>query len=224
MVETFSFAHLAYLVFESVLQVVIIALAGFWSASSGLLPKQSQKIISLLNVDLFTPCLIFSKLAKSLSMAKIFEIAIIPIFFGLTTGISFISGKIMSRILDLDKDETNFVVANSVFGNSNSLPVSLTLSLAYTLPNLTWDQIPNDNRDNVASRGILYLLIFQQIGQMLRWSWGYNKLMKWSGENTQHMHLLKCNLCWKGRPTLITRNLSMRNKRNKNCLKKKITE
>lgn len=52
MVETFSFAHLAYLVFESVLQVVIIALAGFWSASSGLLPKQSQKIISLLNVDL----------------------------------------------------------------------------------------------------------------------------------------------------------------------------
>lgn len=187
MVETFSFVHLAYLVFESVLQVVIIALAGFWSASSGLLPKQSQKIISLLNVDLFTPCLIFSKLAKSLSMAKIVEIAIIPVFFGLTTGISFISGKIMSRILDLDKDETNFVVANSVFGNSNSLPVSLTLSLAYTLPNLTWDQIPNDSRDNVASRGILYLLIFQQIGQMLRWSWGYNKLMKWSGENTQHM-------------------------------------
>ena len=82
MVETFSFAHLAYLVFESFLQVVIIALAGFWSASSGLLPKQSQKIISLLNVDLFTPCLIFSKLAKSLSMAKIFEIVIIPIFFG----------------------------------------------------------------------------------------------------------------------------------------------
>ncbi|CAI1936304.1 hypothetical protein SEUBUCD646_0D04910 [Saccharomyces eubayanus] len=187
MAETFSFSHLAYLVFESVLQVVIIAIAGFWSAHSGLLPKQSQKIISLLNVDLFTPCLIFSKLAKSLSMAKIFEIAIIPIFFGLTTGISFMSGKLMGRVLKLDKDETNFVVANSVFGNSNSLPVSLTLSLAYTLPNLTWDQIPNDNRDNVASRGILYLLIFQQIGQMLRWSWGYNKLMKWSGENTQHM-------------------------------------
>ena len=103
MVETFSFAHLAYLVFESVLQVVIIALAGFWSASSGLLPKQSQKIISLLNVDLFTPCLIFRNLAKSVSMAKIFEIAIIPIFFGLPRGISFFSGKIMSLFLDLDK-------------------------------------------------------------------------------------------------------------------------
>ncbi|KAG0669386.1 hypothetical protein C6P45_003822 [Maudiozyma exigua] len=185
--EVFTFAHLAYLVFESVLQVVIIALAGFWSAHTGLLPKSSQKVISLLNVDLFTPCLIFSKLAKSLSMAKIMEIGIIPIFFALTTGISFMSGKLMSKILRLDKDESNFVIANSIFGNSNSLPVSLTLSLAYTLPGLTWDQIPNDNRDNVASRGILYLLIFQQIGQMLRWSWGYNKLMKWSGENTHHM-------------------------------------
>lgn len=185
--EVFTFAHLAYLVFESVLQVVIIALAGFWSAHTGLLPKSSQKVISLLNVDLFTPCLIFSKLAKSLSMAKIMEIGIIPIFFALTTGISFMSGKLMSKILRLDKDESNFVIANSIFGNSNSLPVSLTLSLAYTLPGLTWEQIPNDNRDNVASRGILYLLIFQQIGQMLRWSWGYNKLMKWSGENTHHM-------------------------------------
>lgn len=185
--ESFTFSHLAYLVFESVLQVVIIALAGFWSAHTGLLPKNAQKVISLLNVDLFTPCLIFSKLAKSLSMAKILEIAIIPVFFALTTGISFISGKIMSKLLHLDTDESNFVTANSIFGNSNSLPVSLTLSLAYTLPDLTWDQIPNDSRDNVASRGILYLLIFQQIGQMLRWSWGYNKLMKWSGENTDHM-------------------------------------
>lgn len=185
--ETFTFAQIAYQVFESVVQVVVIAFAGFWSAWSGLLPKKAQKAISQLNVDLFTPALIFSKLAKSLSMAKILEIAIIPLFFGLTTLICFISGRLTSKVLKLDRDETNFVVANSIFGNSNSLPVSLTLSLAYTLPDLTWDQIPNDNRDNVASRGILYLLIFQQFGQMLRWSWGYNTLMRWTGENTHHM-------------------------------------
>lgn len=185
--ETFTFGQIAYQVFESVLQVVIIAFAGFWSAWSGLLPKKAQKAISQLNVDLFTPALIFSKLARSLSMAKILEIAIIPLFFGLTTLTSFLSGKLTSKVLKLDRDETNFVVANSIFGNSNSLPVSLTLSLAYTLPNLVWDQIPDDNRDNVASRGILYLLIFQQFGQMLRWSWGYNTLMRWTGENTHHM-------------------------------------
>lgn len=185
--ETFTFGHLAYLVLEAVLQAVLISIAGFWAAHVGLLPKPAQKYISLLNVDLFTPALIFSKLGRNLSLAKIVEISIIPVFFALSTAISYLCGKITARIMDLDKDESNFVIGNSVFGNSNSLPVSLTVSLAYTLPNLTWDQIPNDNRDNVASRGLLYLLIFQQIGQMLRWSWGYNTLMRWTGENQHHM-------------------------------------
>lgn len=37
--------------------------------------------------------------------------------------------------------------------------------------------MPNDNDDEVGARGILYLLIFQQLGQLLRWSWGYNVLL-----------------------------------------------
>ncbi|AAS53497.1 AFR126Wp [Eremothecium gossypii ATCC 10895] len=180
--EALSFLGLAYITFQSVLEVVIVSFAGFWCTYSGLLPKEGQKIISRLNVDVFTPCLIFSKLAKSLSIAKILEIGIIPVFYAISTGISFVSGKALAMLLHLDVDETNFVVANSIFGNSNSLPVSLTLSLAYTLPGLEWDQIPNDTKDSIASRGILYLLIWQQIGQVLRWTWGYNKLMRWSGE------------------------------------------
>lgn len=42
---------------------------------------------------------------------------------------------------------------------------------------LHWDQIPGDNDDEVAARGILYLLIFQQLGQLVRWSWGYHVLL-----------------------------------------------
>ncbi len=64
-----------------------------------------------------------------------------------------------------------------VFGNSNSLPISLVLSLSQTLKGLHWDKIPGDNDDEVGARGILYLLIFQQLGQLLRWSWGYRVLL-----------------------------------------------
>lgn len=64
-----------------------------------------------------------------------------------------------------------------MFGNSNSLPISLVLSLSQTLKGLHWDKIPGDNDDEVAARGILYLLIFQQLGQLLRWSWGYHVLL-----------------------------------------------
>ena len=64
-----------------------------------------------------------------------------------------------------------------VFGNANSLPISLVIALSATLKGLHWDKIPGDNDDEVAARGILYLLIFQQLGQLLRWSWGYHVLL-----------------------------------------------
>lgn len=51
------------------------------------------------------------------------------------------------------------------------------MSLSQTLTGLHWDRIPNDNDDEVAARGILYLLIFQQLGQLVRWSWGYHVLL-----------------------------------------------
>lgn len=64
-----------------------------------------------------------------------------------------------------------------MFGNSNSLPISLVISLSQTLKGLHWDKIPGDNDDEVAARGILYLMIFQQLGQLVRWSWGYHVLL-----------------------------------------------
>lgn len=64
-----------------------------------------------------------------------------------------------------------------VFGNSNSLPISLVISLSQTIKGLHWDRIPGDNDDEVGARGILYLLIFQQLGQLVRWSWGYHVLL-----------------------------------------------
>lgn len=74
-----------------------------------------------------------------------------------------------------------------MFGNSNSLPISLVISLSQTIKGLHWDKIPGDNDNEVAARGILYLLIFQQLGQLVRWSWGYHVLLappdKYKDEN-----------------------------------------
>ncbi|SGZ56437.1 CIC11C00000005521 [Sungouiella intermedia] len=173
-----SFGSISFLTLEAVLEVVIICFAGFVAAKTKLLTLTGQKVISQLNVDLFTPCLVFTKLAPSLSLNKMVDIIIIPIFYAITTITSLICSRVTARIMMLNNAESDYVTAMAVFGNSNSLPVSLTLSLAYTLPDLLWDQIDDDNSEKVASRGILYLLIFQQLGQILRWSWGYNKLLR----------------------------------------------
>ena len=107
----------------------------------------------------------------------------------MSTGVSYWSSRIVSKALSLNSPETDFVTAMAVFGNSNSLPVSLVLTLSYTLPDLLWDDVEDDNTDKVAGRGILYLLIFQQLGQILRWSWGFNTLLRKRSQlelNTYH--------------------------------------
>ncbi|QEU59930.1 hypothetical protein KDRO_C04540 [Kluyveromyces lactis] len=177
-----SFLQLSWTTFQSVLIVFIIAVSGFLSAYAGLLPKEGQKIVSMLNVNLLTPCLIFSKLARSLSFGTLIQLYVVPIFYAALVSTSYFSATLVSKVLKLDGDETNFVIGTSVFPNSNSLPVSLMMSLAYSLPQLEWPELPNDSGDNIASRGVLYLIIFQQIDQTLRWSWGLNKLLRWSTE------------------------------------------
>ncbi|KAI6782547.1 uncharacterized protein J7T54_003558 [Emericellopsis cladophorae] len=172
-----SIDHLVLLVFEAVLEVVCVSLPGYIVARLGQFDAEKQKFLANLNVTLFTPCLIFTKLASQLSAEKLSDLAIIPVIFVVQTLISWVVAKIVARLFRFNARASNFVTAMGVFGNSNSLPISLVISLSQTLKGLHWDKIPGDNDDEVGARGILYLLIFQQLGQLVRWSWGYHVLL-----------------------------------------------
>ncbi|KAF2204903.1 auxin efflux carrier superfamily protein-like protein [Delitschia confertaspora ATCC 74209] len=172
-----DFAHLTLLVFEAVLEVVCVSLPGYIVARMGMFDAENQKFIANLNTQLFTPCLIFTKLASQLTAEKLVELGVIPFIFLTQLLVSYVSAVGVSRIFGFKKRAKNFVVAMAVFGNSNSLPISLVISLSKTLSGLHWDRIPGDNDNEVAARGILYLLIFQQLGQLVRWTWGFNVLL-----------------------------------------------
>ncbi|KAF2469818.1 kinase-like protein [Lindgomyces ingoldianus] len=172
-----DFANLTLLVFEAVLEVVCVSLPGYIVARMGMFDAEAQKFVANLNVQLFTPCLIFTKLASQLSADKLVELAVIPFIFVVMTLVSYISALLVSRVCSFQKRASNFLIAMAVFGNSNSLPISLVISLSKTLSGLHWDRIPGDNDNEVAARGILYLLIFQQLGQLVRWTWGFNVLL-----------------------------------------------
>ncbi|KAJ5089264.1 hypothetical protein N7532_007948 [Penicillium argentinense] len=172
-----SFFYLVLLVFEAVLEVICVSLPGYIAAQQGLFDADAQKLVANLNVTLFTPCLIFVKLGSQLTAEKLTDLAIIPVIFVVQTLVSYSCAWVVNRCFRFKKRKSNFVAAMAVFGNSNSLPISLVMSLSQTLRGLHWDRIPNDNDDEVAARGILYLLIFQQLGQLVRWSWGYHILL-----------------------------------------------
>lgn len=175
-----SFLNLAGLVSEAVLEVVFVALPGFLVAYTGMFDASSQKFVAELNTMVFTPCLIFTKLASQLNADKLADLAVIPFIFVLQTVVSYICAQVMARAWGFKnkKMQKNFILAMGVFGNSNSLPISLVISLSKTIQGLHWDKVPGDNDNEVAARGILYLLIFQQLGQLLRWTWGYSVLLK----------------------------------------------
>lgn len=191
--QALSWMAITRITFEATIEVVFICLAGYTLVRLGLLDLNAQKTISKLNVDLFTPCLVFSKLAPLLLLRKLVEIAVIPIFYVVCTGIAYLCLRLLAQFFRLNPAELDFVLAMAVFGNSNSLPVSLTVTLAYSLPGLSWDDVEDDSPDKIASRGILYLLIFQQLGQVVRWLWGYNTLLRKRDPKELTACLSNCN-------------------------------
>ncbi|RAL63536.1 hypothetical protein DID88_003580 [Monilinia fructigena] len=129
-----ALGHLILLVFEAVMEVVCVSLPGYIVARQGMFDADKQKFVANLNVALFTPCLIFTKLASQLTADKRWYSYLVSIGVGKAFGFG--------------KRPANFVTAMGVFGNSNSLPISLVISLSQTLK-----------------------------GQLVRWSWGYHVLL-----------------------------------------------
>ncbi|KAF7966491.1 hypothetical protein HWV62_38130 [Athelia sp. TMB] len=174
-------------VFTSILEVFLLCLAGYILASRGILDKKTQKpparpLASLtarqqlnrLNVSLFTPALLFSKVAFFLSPAKLRELWIIPIFFIVVTLLSMGVAFALGWLFGLKRSQRNFAMAAAMFMNSNSLPIALMQSLVVTVPHLKWGA--DDNADAMVGRALTYLVMYSTLGMVLRWSYGVRLL------------------------------------------------
>ncbi|PVG01371.1 hypothetical protein CPB86DRAFT_812358 [Serendipita vermifera] len=161
-------------VFESILEVVILCFAGWILARRDLLDKKTQKKLNVLNINLFTPALLFSKVAFFLSPSKLKELWIIPFIFVITTVTSMIVSWGVARACRLKRSQTAFAMAAAMFMNSNSLPIALMQSLVVTVHGLKWGK--DDTRDGMLGRALTYLVLHSTFGMMLRWSYGVKLL------------------------------------------------
>ncbi|KAE9404641.1 hypothetical protein BT96DRAFT_955571 [Gymnopus androsaceus JB14] len=157
-------------VFASILEVFLLCLAGYILAWKGILDKKTQKQMNRINVSLFTPCLLFSKVAFFLSPEKLRELWVIPIFFIIVTAVSMCVAWCLGVTFRLRA----FAIAASMFMNSNSLPVALMQSLVVTVHGLKWT--PDDNKNAMIGRALTYLVLYSTFGMILRWSYGVKLL------------------------------------------------
>ncbi|KAJ7039661.1 membrane transport protein-domain-containing protein [Mycena alexandri] len=173
-VEDGPFLPLLTTVFTSILEVFLLCLAGYILAGRGILDKKTQKQLNRLNVSLFTPSLLFSKVAFFLSPEKLKELWIIPIFFVIVTSVSMSVAFLMGWIFRVKRSQRNFAMAAAMFMNSNSLPIALMQSLVVTVPGLKWGK--DDNKSAMLGRALTYLVLYSTLGMVLRWSYGVRLL------------------------------------------------
>ncbi|KAG0005231.1 hypothetical protein BGZ80_004747 [Entomortierella chlamydospora] len=101
----------------------------------------------------------------------------IPVFYTIFSFVSFLVAKVGSRLLRFSKDEEKFVIASVLFSNTNTLPLALLQSLAFSAAGDRLLRDENDTKEDVAARGISYILFYAIFGNLVRWSYGFSLLV-----------------------------------------------
>ncbi|KAG0054722.1 hypothetical protein BGZ83_010617 [Gryganskiella cystojenkinii] len=162
---------------EAVSQVLVVVGCGVILSRTGYLSQSAQKSISKVNLYFMTPCLLFTKIASTINWTQFKAFWPIPVFYVLFSTISWVVAKIGSRLLGFSKDEEKFVTASILFSNTNSLPMALLQSLAFSVAGDRLLRDANDTKEEVAARGISYILFYAIFGNLVRWSYGFTLLV-----------------------------------------------
>ncbi|KAK4049111.1 hypothetical protein OIO90_005581 [Microbotryomycetes sp. JL221] len=99
---------LVLVVVESILEVFFLCVTGWYMAKRGIVDDKAKKILNKLNVSLFTPALLFSKVAFSLTPEKLADLYIIPIGFVGITAFSAGVAYVLGRVFRLKPNQRNF--------------------------------------------------------------------------------------------------------------------
>jgi len=166
---------------KAVISIFIIALAGVFIVRSKIISKDSLKVLGNLIVYMLLPCLLFHKIAASISWEQLQEYWVFPmtcvlyIFFGL------LLGWITVKICKPRKEIESGVLAAITFSNSGYIPISLVIAITSIFPAFMSD--PQSGNKAVGFIAI-YLIGFSP----LLWTIGYSLV---SGKKLSGMSLRK---------------------------------
>ncbi|KAF9349025.1 hypothetical protein BGX26_012626 [Mortierella sp. AD094] len=116
-------------------------------------------------------------MASTISWSQFKAFWPIPVFYAIFSLVSLLVAKVGSRLLRFSKDEEKFVIASVLFSNTNTLPMALLQSLAFSAAGGRLLRDENDTKEDVAARGISYILFYAIFGNLVRWSYGFSLLV-----------------------------------------------
>ncbi|KAI8335797.1 auxin efflux carrier [Chlamydoabsidia padenii] len=161
---------------QAILQVIVVAGFGVILTKTGYIDSSKQKWLSSLNLHFFTPCLLFVNIASVITLEKLVEFWPIPVFFVVFTCISWTVSQVVIRVFGVRGIHRHFVVACSLFCNTNSLPFAIISSLAYSEASRILYWRADDTQQDIAMRGIAYTIFYGMFCNIIQWSYGYHLL------------------------------------------------
>ncbi|KAF9435256.1 hypothetical protein BGZ76_006611 [Entomortierella beljakovae] len=125
-------------------------------------------------------------MASSISWSQFQAFWPIPVFYLIFSVTSWLVAKVGSRVLRFSRDEEKFVIASVLFSNTNTLPMALLQSLAFSAAGNRLLRDEFDTKEAVAARGMSYILFYAIFGNLVRWSYGFSLLVPKDEEEEEH--------------------------------------
>ena len=152
----------------TVLCLFLLNFVGILMYYKKLLSQPILKQLSVMCTSVFFPCLIVSKLSKSLSVELLSSAFVLPVFAFLqilfALGIAFI----VSKIMFIPKHLKRIFITSSSFHNSNAFPLVIAQALSSQYP---FNKDP-DSFEKMATYVFIYVLGWSAIF----WTWGFGYL------------------------------------------------
>ncbi|KAA1068986.1 hypothetical protein PGT21_007917 [Puccinia graminis f. sp. tritici] len=158
----------------SIVQIAAFCVAGYIAAIRGVIDCKCRRQLNRLNIGIFTPALVFGKVAFFLTPEKLAGLWVIPASFAIITFVSFASAWCLGKMFGLSRQHLNVTIAGAMFMNTNTIPIALIQSLSLSLEKLKMNSL--DTPDKELGRAFSYLAVYSLLGTLLRWSYGVKLL------------------------------------------------
>lgn len=153
-----------------ILQVLIISSLGAFMSTgySNLLTPDTRKSLNKIVFMVFTPCLMFANLAKTVTLQDIISWWFMPVNIGLTFLFGGILGWLLVKLIKPEPYLEGLVIATSSAGNLGNLLLIIVPAVC------TEDGSPFEDNDNCSSIGLSYASFSMALGGFYIWTYSYH--------------------------------------------------
>ena len=152
---------------KAVISIFLIALAGVFLVRWKIVSKDSLRVLGHLVVYMFLPCLLFHKIAISISWAQLREYWVFPMTCVLYLLFGLLLGWITVKICRPRKEMRSGIIATIAFNNSGYIPIPLVLAVSAIFPAFANDPQAGD-------KGVAFISIYLLAYSPVLWTVGYS--------------------------------------------------